>query len=115
MEGGNFKATEDFAFSRSSKMSSKSSKNIRWSVRVNNSYYIWVGIASKLKLKDDWIESYDENSILFAPFNSKIYKGLSQTLPSNITNAKSGDEIHFRFQPKLKKFSISLVRLIILS
>ena len=93
-------------------MNSKSSLNFRWSVRLTSSADIYIGIASKLERTGGWIEDYDKNSILFAPFCEKIYKGLPQTLPSNITNARSGDEIHFRFQPELKKFSISLVRFI---
>ena len=114
MEGGSFEPNNDYAFARAmEKMSSKSQTVFRWSVRLtgHNGY---IGIASKLERKDDWIENYDENSILFSPFSFRpsIFKGLSQNLPSNITNPKSGDEIHFRFQPKLKKFSISFVRFI---
>ena len=100
-------------------MNSKSSTNFRWSVRLtdddddDDDWYI--GIASKLEQKDDYIENYDKNSIFFSPSTSQIYKGSLLGLPSNITNATSGDEFHFKFQPKLKKYSISLVRLIILS
>ena len=93
MQDSNFKATEKFAFARVlDEMNSKSSKKFRWSVRLtsDSSTSIYIGIASKLERKDDYIENYDENSVL-------------------CTNAKSGDEIHFRFQPKLKNFSISLV------
>ena len=117
MEGGIFKPTQmGYAFARGMDiMNSKSSSTFRWSVRLTGGIYI--GIASKLERKDAWIEDNDENSIIFHPLSSppKIYKGSSESFPSNITNVKRGDEIHFRFQPKLKKFSISLVRLIIAS
>ena len=88
-------------------MNSKSSTNFRWSVRLtdddDDDWYI--GIASKLEQKDDYIENYDKNSIFFSPSTSQIYKGSLLGLPSNITNATSGDEFHFKFQPKLKKYS----------
>ena len=96
-------------------MNSKSSKTFRWSVRLTGNSSVSTGIASKLERKDDWIDSYDENSIFFDPYNEKIYNGMGKYFPSNITNLKPGDEIHFRFQPKLKKFIISFVRSIISS
>ena len=116
MEGGIFKPTKDWAFARGIDiMNSKSSKTFRWSVRLTDNGGFFTGIASKLKGSNAWIDGYDKNSILFSLFESKIYKGLSKSFPSNITNVKSGDEVHFRFQPKLKKFSITFVGLIIFS
>ena len=116
MNGESFKTTEYYAFARVMDiMNTKSSQNFRWSMRLTGDGWIYIGIASKLERKNDCIENYDENSILFSPFDKIICKGLSKHFPSNIAIAKSGDEIHFRFQPKLKKFSISMVNLIILS
>ena len=113
MKGESFKTTEELGVSRVMDiMNTKSSQNFRWSIRLTGNGWIYIGIASKLERMNDYIENYDRNSILFCPLNRKIYKGSSRTnkLSDTITcTAKNGDEIHFRFQPKLKKFSISLV------
>ena len=113
VESGSFKATNQCAFTRVMDiMNTKSSKTFRWSVRLIGDSWVYTGIASKLEQRRAWIEDYDENSIIFYPYMSKICKGTKES-PSNITNVKSGDEIHFRFQPKFKKFSVSLVSFII--
>ena len=115
VEGGIFKPTEVYAFARGLDiMNSKSSKTFRWSVRLLTCInWFSIGIASKLERGNAWIHDYDRNSIFFDPYDEKIYNGMGKNFPSNITNVKPGDEIHFRFEPKLKKFTISFVRSII--
>ena len=76
MEGGIFKSTEARGFARGMAiMNSKSSKTFRWSVRLTYRYcQIYIGFASRLERKDDWIDSYDENSIFFYPPLEKYIK-----------------------------------------
>ena len=64
---------------------------------------ICVGIAT------EWI-SFDENAIIYYLQGGNIWKG-NEVLKGTTTKAKSGEplEIHLKFQPKLKKFTISLV------
>ena len=50
---------------------------------------------------------------MYEPYGGDILQG-SEVVNSDITVAENGDEVHFRFLPKLKKFSISLVSSIIL-
>ena len=97
-------------------MNCKSSNDFRWSVRlISGDAGIYIGITSKLQAKDDWVESGDTNSIVYSPLAKHIYKGTSESFECKILpKANTGDEIHFKFQPKLKKFSISLVRSVIL-
>ena len=119
MEGGIFNTTtEGFAFARGMDiMNLESSKTFRWSIRLTGNGEVYIGIASKLERRDIWIDDYDTNSILFSPFGSKIYIGRSKSFISNISdyinNVKIGEEVHFRFEPKLQKFTISFVRPII--
>ena len=126
MEGGNFTISggNSFGIARAKEiMNSKSSNESRWSVRINKmpSYDEWLvtGIATKLQritdrsVGHDLIHNYDKKAIIFFPFGDSfglICEG-ETTLQDHITKAKNGDEIHiqFRFQPKLKKFSISFV------
>ena len=116
MEGGNFTTRHPdhygnykYAVARVKEiMNSKSSNESRWSVRINEKRWLATGIATKLQRIDEMIKSYDENAIIFFPFQGSIYKGW-EIIQQNITRATKGDEIHFRFQPKLKKLSISFV------
>ena len=109
VEGESFKKTGDYGFARATEtMNSKCSNDFRWSVRITASAWMVIGIASKLQQTDDLIFNYDENSILYSPYYENIYKG-KNIVRNNIIKAKTGDELHFRFQPKLKKFRISIV------
>ena len=113
MEGENFTSTDEYGFARATEtMNSQSVKDFRWSIRITGDESIYIGIASKLQQKK-WIEDIDENSIMYFPYSGDIYieKDLFQ---ETIFVAESGDAIHFRFQPKLKKFTISFVSSIIL-
>ena len=112
---GNFKTAANFGSVRATEvMNCKSSNNFRWSVRLENSG-TYIGITSKLQARDAWVESYDQNSIIYLPLDKLIwYKGKSSFKCRILSKATSGDEIHFKFQPKLKNFSISLVRSVFL-
>jgi hypothetical protein len=106
VEGGSFRKTDYYGFARATEtMNSKCSNNFRWSIRLADGIGIYIGIASKLRINSS-ISDFDENSIFYAPHVGKIRKG-NTVIRRNIIKAKKGDEIHFRFQPKLKKFTIS--------
>ena len=114
MRGGNFTMVyrDAYASARAEEiMNSKSSNESRWSVRINGDRWFATGIATKLRRrKDQLVIEYDENAIIFYPFHGSIRKGkIHREIHKDITKAKNGDEIHFRFQSKLKKFSISFV------
>ena len=89
-------------------MNSKSTHDYRWSIRIIGQESIYIGIASKLKRTQDWILYYDENSLTYAPLGGYVWKA-NTVIEHKFIKADSGDEVHFRFQPKLKKFSISFV------
>ena len=109
VEGGDFKATEDQGYARATEiMNSKSTHDYRWSIRIIGDESIYIGIASKLKRTHDWILYYDENSLTYAPLDRYVWKA-DTVITHNFIKAKSGDEVHFTFQPKLQKFSISFV------
>ena len=108
MEGGSFKS-EDYGWAKNTeKMNSKSSKDFRWSVRLNAGTWIGIGIASKLQQANECIEHYDKNAIMYHPFYAQLNKGDTHSR-IDFARAKLGDAIEFRFQPKLKKFSFSFV------
>ena len=110
MEGGNFTATDYCGLARATEaMNSQSVNDFRWSVRITGAEGISIGIATKLQ-HDEWLEDYDENAIIYMPFAGEIHTE-KELFQENIIEAKNGDEVHFRFQPKLKKFSISFVSL----
>ena len=93
-------------------MNSQSTNAFRWSIRITGDNYIYIGIASKLR-QLEWIEDVDENAILYFPYTGEIYTE-NELFQDDIIKAKNGDEVHFRFQPKIKKFSISFVSSMIL-
>ena len=113
MDGENFTSTDEFGFSRATeRMNSQSTNAFRWSIRITGDNYIYIGIASKLR-QLEWIEDVDENAILYFPYTGEIYTE-NELFQDDIIKAKNGDEVHFRFQPKIKKFSISFVSSMIL-
>ena len=73
--------------------------------------FCMVAIASNELVQKELSEAiidYDENAIAFYPFSGNIWRGTTHIQQVN-RYLKSGDEIHFRFQPKMKKFLISFV------
>ena len=114
MEGGCFRSARHYGYVRATaKMNSKSSNDFRWSVRLTGNARKWMalGIASNELVQNELSEAiidYDENAIVFYPFSGNIWRGTTHIQQVN-TYLKSGDEIHFRFQPKIKKFLISFV------
>ena len=118
MDGGCFRPAQNYGYVRATTMmNSKSSNDFRWSVRLTGDTRKWIGlgIASNELVQKElsgeylfWITHYDENAIAFHPFSGSIWIGTTHIQQVN-TYLKSGDEIHFRFQPKMKKFLISFV------
>ena len=114
MDGGRFRSAEDQGYVRATAtMNSKSSNDIRWSVRLTDGGWICLGIASNELTQNEQyhkqhINLKDENAIGYFPYTGMIRRGRTakKTMP---TNVKYGDEIHFRFQPKMKKFFIAFV------
>ena len=95
VEGGYFRSTTAYGCAQAREiMSTKSLNDYRWFVTLIKDSTIGAGIAT------EWI-SFDENA---------IWTG-NEVLKGTTTKAKSGEplEIHFKFQPKLKKLTISLV------
>ena len=90
-------------------MNTDSSNEFRWSVRLTSGNWINIGIASELQQTDECIIDYDEYAIICHPYNGCIFEDKTTDVYQSMTEAENGDEIHFRFQPKLKKFSISFV------
>ena len=119
MEAGCFRSARNYGHVRATaKMNSKSSNDFRWSVRLtgNNRKWKGLGIASNELVQNELSEmiiDYDENAIayMYHPFYHPAgnkWRGRTHIQQVN-TYLKSGDEIHFRFQPKMKKFLISFV------
>lgn len=109
MTGVIFDAIERYGFATAvEKMNSKSKKEFRWSVRLTKGDWIGIGIATSSPPTNDNIRFHDQNAIIFYPYGGLVMQETTK-IESNITDANNGDEIHFRFQPKLKKFSISFV------
>ena len=94
------------------------SHDFHWSIRLGNSNWFYVGVAARGPArgpvrgpqKPVHIGNYDKNSILFHTRDGVVFVGEDQIV-CDFPRANIGDVIHFRFQPKLKKFCISLVRL----
>ena len=91
-------------------MNSNSANDFQWSVMIKEGW-IRTGITSELQRKKGWIEDFDENAIIYSPCYGTIWKN-KRKVQGDITKLESGDEIHFKFSPKLKKFSISIVCLV---
>jgi len=72
----------------------------------------YIGIASKLQRIDKFIGHYDEYAIIYAPYLECVWKG-KKKIQTGIIKLNPGEDIHFKFQPKLKKFSFSLVCLLL--
>ena len=133
MEGGNFKPAGKYCYAQATEvMNSKSSNDFRWSVRFivhqNRPELACFGIASKCRFihhaGSRVADIYDENAIIlgFHRTDRRFYNRITvektngntqKNLINKIISSANEDEIHFRFQSKLKKLSISLVRSII--
>ena len=103
-----FKPSDTCAYARASDvMSTQSSTNFEWSVKLIGTW-LNVGIASQLKPTNYHIYAYDQDSILYSNWDETIQMG-SNTIHENVT--RTGDIIHFKFEPSRKKLVIDLVRI----
>ena len=117
MDGGCFMPDQNYGYVRATTMmNSKSSNDFRWSVRLTQAdtgnvkvRRLGLGIASNELVQNEHALYYDQNAIVYYPFFGKIRKGEDLVQTYTTRNVTSGDEIHFRFQPKLKKFLIKFV------
>lgn len=93
-------------------MSTHSANGFEWSVKLVGSEYFFVGIATELE-PGSLIYHSDPNSILYDSDEDSpsITIGNHATIYENLPQQKTGDVIHFKFQPQTKKFVIELVRL----
>ena len=117
MDGASFVTDDDYGCARATEiMNSKSTNDFCWSARLNfgENTSIYIGIASKFQPSYYYNMNHfnDETSIIYEPKYGYIHKG-STVIQEDIIGAKIGDEVHFRFRPKLKKFSISFVSSIV--
>ena len=107
-----FKSSGYFAYARASDvMSTQSSTNFEWSVKLIDNYhipYFYVGIASQLKPVEQRIYTYDQDSIIYSDYSKTIKMGRNM-IHENV--ARTGDIIHFKFEPSRKKLVIDLVRI----
>ena len=92
-------------------MSTQSVKDFEWSVKLIGDKNFHVGNASVLRSGES-ISFVDSNTILYSSnFDSPIIRIGTNTIHSNLPEQKTGDVIHFKFQPQKKKFMIELVRI----
>ena len=115
VDGKTFKAGENsFSFARATEiMNSKSNNEFRWSVRTTGRVFnFYIGIATHLERTNGFIGHYDKYAITYSPYDGRICKG-GAILQNCFAKVKSGDEMHLRFQPKLKKFSVSVVLILL--
>ena len=88
-------------------MNSNSAHDFQWSLMIKDGA-VRIGITSKLQQISDLIENFDENAIIYSIWHGTIRKN-GRNVQSKIARPESGDVIHFKFSPKLMKFSISVV------
>ena len=111
MKDGNFTKTDRHGYARAPKiLNTKCTHDFQWSIRLCDSHWFHVGVATRLPKKHIHIGRYDKNSILLNTRDGVIFIGENAT-ENILPRANVGDAIHCRFRPKLKKFCISLVRL----
>ena len=118
MDGGCFRPAQNYGYVRATTMmNSKSSNDFRWSVRLTGDTRKWIGlgIASNELVHNELSETIyknDKNAIVYYPYFGILGSGKASSpwsATQSIPKGKSGDEIQFRFQPKMKKFLISIV------
>ena len=114
MINGIFKTSRACGYARvTTVMSTESSTDFEWSVKLVGGWNFYVGIASQLKQRNEYIETYDRNAILYRSYKDHkpdIQVG-SHVIHPDVTKHKTGDVIRFRFQPHAKKLLIDLVRI----
>ena len=112
MTNGIFKSQGLLSYARAQDvMSTKSAVGFEWSVKLfGNGHSFYIGIASRLQLKNDLIPYFDRNAILYCTSDGSIQVRNIRKLS---TKTKSGHVIRFRFQPRAKKLLIDSVRVVI--
>ena len=91
-------------------MSTQSAIGFEWSVKLIGSKQFYVGIASQLT-PGRLICEINKNAILFYSNNvSPVIQIGTDVIHADLTEQKTGDVIHFKFQPQRKKLVIELVR-----
>ena len=113
MINGLFKSLENYGHARATNdMSTQSSTDFEWSVKLVSGWNFCVGIASQLKRENIFINTNDQNAILYRSYegHKPDIKVGSYIIHRDVTKHKTGDVIRFRFQPQSKKLLIDLVR-----
>ena len=90
-------------------MSTKSTTDFDWSVKIDGDTIFNVGIASQIKPEKKDIYDYDQNAIMYTNYTYSIKVG-KETVYAKLKQHKIGDIIRFRFQPNGKKLVIDSVR-----
>ena len=109
MKGGFFESTYRYGSARAVEvMNSKSANDFYWSLKCDfKEDACYIGIASIIQRSNSFLGAHDENAILFDLHFGTITKG-SYVYRHSVISVDSKDEIHLKFQPKLKKFSIAI-------
>ena len=95
-------------------MSTQSAMGFEWSVKLIGDKSFCVGITSKLSAGTS-IGATDQNAILYlSNSDSPFIRVGKDIIHSNLPKQKTGDVIHFEFQPLTKKLLIELVNLLFL-
>ena len=114
MTNGRFKSSGNPGYARATNvMSTQSSTDIEWSVKLVAGWNFCIGIASQLKRENKFIQTYDQNAILYRCFEPHLpdIKIGSNVIYPDVKKHKTGDVIRFRFQPHAKKLLIDLVKI----
>ena len=92
-------------------MSTRSATGFEWSIKLIGDTDFYVGIACELKREPALICDKDVKAILYySNGNSPVIQIGTRVIHSNLLEQKTGDVIHFKFQPQAKKLVIELVR-----
>ena len=114
MTNGIFKSLGNYGCAQATNvMSTQSSTDFEWSVKLVGGWNFCVGIASQLKRDIKFIQTYDQNAILYRCYQMALpdIKLGSDVIHPDVKKHKTGDVISFRFQPHAKKLLIDLVRI----
>ena len=117
MLDGIFKRNGFSAYARATEiMTTQSETDFEWSVKLIGDQHFIVGIASQLNPGEySYIRDYDPNAILYlSNDHSPVIQVESTDVifgDQSLPEQKTGDVIHFRFEPRRKKLVIDLVRI----
>ena len=90
------------------KMNDKSICNFHWSIELGNDEWFYVGVTTTIENFSNYITRHDHKAIFLDTRDGVILK--KNRVLTKIDVLKNTSIVHFRFEPKSKKFYISTVR-----